>query len=414
MNPRTVTAAAAVLIISIPGMARGQQSGPGDLNSEYQNLRLVRVAPATHPWAIAPLAGGRLLVTERGGRLLLIGSDGSRTEVSGVPDVHVRNQGGLLDVVLHPDHANNGLIYLTYSIGSADSTTTALGRGRLDGSRLVDFRQVFVSNAWGPPGGHYGSRIVFLRDGTLLMTVGDRMRTPARAQNPLDHAGSILRLRDDGSVPPDNPFAGNPAYAPELYSYGHRNIQGMALHPVSGDVWVFEHGPRGSDLLHRVVPGGNHGWPQQTRGREYRTQEPFGTQTSLGPLGQPVQPGAGAAARAAPGAAAAAAPAPRAGTEFIDPVHEFVITIAPSGLTFVTGGGWHETWQGNLLGGGLRAQRMVRMVLENRELVHAEELLTQRIGRIRDVRQGPDGNIYIATDAENGGIYRLEPRSSNE
>jgi aldose sugar dehydrogenase len=409
MNPRTIAAAAVLLVISIPGIAGAQQTGPGDLTSEYQNLRLVRVAPATHPWAIAPLDGGRMLVTERGGLLLLIGSDGARTEVSGVPDVHVRNQGGLLDVVLHPNHASNGLVYLTYSTGSADSTTTALGRGRLDGSRLVDFRQIFVSNAWGPPGGHYGSRIVFLRDGTLLMTVGDRMRTPARAQNPLDHAGSILRLRDDGSVPPDNPFAGNPAYAPELYSYGHRNIQGMALHPVSGDVWVFEHGPRGSDLLHRVVPGGNHGWPQQTRGREYRTQEPFGTQTSLGPLGRTVQPGAVAAAGAAPGTAASPG-----SDRYVDPVHEFVITIAPSGLTFVTGGGWHETWQGNLLGGGLRAQRIVRMVLEDRELVHAEELLTQRIGRIRDVRQGPDGSIYIATDAENGGIYRLEPRSSNE
>jgi aldose sugar dehydrogenase len=410
MNLRTVTAAAALLIIAVPGVASAQQTGPGDLSSEYQDLRLVRVASATHPWAIAPLDGGRLLVTERGGRLLLVGSDGSRTEVSGVPDVHVRNQGGLLDVVLHPNHANNGLVYLTYSTGDADSTTTALGRGRLEGSRLVDFRQIFVSNAWGPPGGHYGSRIVFLRDGTLLMTVGDRMRTPGRAQNPLDHAGSILRLRDDGTVPPDNPFAGNTAYAPELYSYGHRNIQGMALHPATGDVWVFEHGPRGSDLLHRVVAGGNHGWPDRTRGREYRTQEPFGTQTSLGPIGQPQPPRAGAAA----GAPAGAAPAPPANGMHVDPVHEFVITIAPSGLTFVTGGGWHETWQGNLLGGGLRAQRIVRMVLEDRELVHAEELLTQRIGRIRDVRQAPDGNIYIATDAEDGGIYRLEPRSGNE
>jgi aldose sugar dehydrogenase len=413
MSRATITAAAVLLFITVPVDAEAQQTGPGDLSSEYQDLRLVRVAPATHPWAIAPLDGGRLLVTERGGRLLLVGSDGSRTEVSGVPDVHVRNQGGLLDVVLHPNHASNGLVYLTYSIGSADSTTTALGRGRLEDNTLADFRQIYVSNAWGPPGGHYGSRIVFLRDGTLLMTVGDRMRTPARAQDPRDHAGSILRLRDDGSIPPDNPFAGYPAYAPELYSYGHRNIQGMALHPATGDVWVFEHGPRGSDLLHRVVAGGNHGWPDRTRGREYRTQEPFGTQTSLGPLGQPVQPvqpRAGAAA----GAATVAAPAPRADDGYVEPVHEFVITIAPSGLTFVTGGGWHETWQGNLLGGGLRAQRVVRMVLENRELVHAEELLTQRIGRIRDVRQGPDGNLYIATDAENGGIYRLEPRSSNE
>jgi aldose sugar dehydrogenase len=364
--------------------AAAQQVVERVLTTEYQDVRIVRIAEAAHPWGMTFLDRDRLLFTERSGRMYLV-RNGERVQVTGTPDVHARNQGGLLDVVAHPDHAVNGWIYMTYSKGDADSTTTAIGRARLDGTRLTDFQEVFASNAWGRPGGHYGSRIVFLGDGTFLVSIGDRMREPQRAQEPADHAGSILRLREDGSVPEDNPFIGRAGYAPELYSYGHRNIQGMTRHPATGEVWAFEHGPRGSDLLHRVVSGGNHGWPVATRGRDYRTQQPF---------------------MEALDGAAMARPAPAA---LVTPVHEFVLTIAPSGLTVVRGGGWHETWQGNLIGGGLRAQRLVRMVIENGELVHAEELLTQQIGRIRDVRFGPDGYIYIATDAEDGGIYRMEP-----
>jgi aldose sugar dehydrogenase len=364
-----------------PSTLLAQQVLESEISTEYQSVRLVRLAPATHPWAMAFVGGGRLLVTERAGRMHLVDMQaGGRTEVTGVPQVHAQNQGGLLDAVSHPDHATNGWIYFTYSKGTSDSTTTALGRARLDGTRLVGFEELFVSNAWGRPGGHYGSRIVFLGDGTLLMTVGDRMREPTRAQDPRDHAGSILRLNEDGTVPGDNPLAGNPAYAPEVYSYGHRNIQGMVVHPITRDVWIFEHGPRGSDLLHRVVAGGNHGWPVATRGREYRTQAPFGDAGEL-PMGAAV----------------------------VAPVHEFVITLAPSGLAVITGQGWHETWQGNIMAGALRGQRLVRLVPEEGGLVHAEELLIHRIGRVRDVRQGPDGFIYIATDEEDGGIYRLEP-----
>jgi aldose sugar dehydrogenase len=364
-----------------PSTLLAQQVLESRISTEYQSVRLVRLAPATHPWAMAFVGGGRLLVTERAGRMHLVDMQaGGRTEVTGVPAVHAQNQGGLLDAVPHPDHADNGWIYFTYSKGTSDSTTTALGRARLDGTRVVGFEEIFVANAWGRPGGHYGARIVFLGDGTLLMTVGDRMREPTRAQDPRDHAGSILRLNEDGTVPADNPFAGNSAYAPEVYSYGHRNIQGMVVHPVTRDVWIFEHGPRGSDLLHRVVAGGNYGWPIATRGREYRTQAPFGDAGEL-PLGAAV----------------------------VAPVHEFVITLAPSGLAVITGQGWHETWQGNIMAGALRGQRLVRLVTEDGELVHAEEMLIHRIGRIRDVRQGPDGFVYIATDEEDGGIYRLEP-----
>jgi aldose sugar dehydrogenase len=357
--------------------AAAQQVVEEEISTEYQALRLVRLADGLHhPWAVAPLTDGRLLVSERRGNLFLI--DGAaRTEVTGVPRVHAQNQGGLLDVVAHPDFATNGWIYFTYSRGDSAATVTTLARGRLDGNRLVDVRDLFASNTPTRPGGHYGSRVVFLPDGTLLMSVGDRMHTPGRAQDTRDHSGSVIRLNADGSVPQDNPFVGNNAFAPEIYSYGHRNIQAMTRHPGTGDVWVFEHGPRGSDLLHRVVAGRNYGWPDVTPGRHYRDQQPFSdTRTSAA-----VQ----------------------------DPVHEFVITLAPSGLAAVNGAGWHETWQGNLLGGALRGERIVRMVIENGELVHAEELLLGTIGRIRDVRQGPDGHIYVVTDEEQGGVYRIEP-----
>jgi aldose sugar dehydrogenase len=371
-----LAAATAGLLPTVPA-ASAQETVVGEFPSEYQRLRLVRVAGGLeNPWAVAPLPDGRLLVTERPGRLQLV-ADGLRSEVSGVPQVHAFRQGGLLDVVLHPQYASNGWVYLTYSKGGPDGTVTALARGRLDGTRLVDVQELFETNRVGEPGRHYGSRIVFLPDGTLLMTRGDGGANPERAQDTGDHAGTVLRLNDDGTVPPDNPYVGNPAFAPETYTYGNRNIQGMVRHPATGDVWATDHGPRGSDRLDRLVPAENYGWPVVSRGRDYRTQAQWGEGRDR--------------------------PAYRS------PVWEFLPTLAPSGLAVVTGGGWPEQWQGNLLAGGLRAQRIIRMVVEDDVVLHAEELLTQRIGRIRDVRQGPDGAIYIVTDEEDGGVYRLEP-----
>jgi aldose sugar dehydrogenase len=349
------------------------------INTEYQPFRLVRLLEMENPWGVAVLPDGRLLVTERAGRLHLVSQDGAATEVSGVPRVHAQNQGGLLDVVLHPEYASNGWIYLTYSRGDSTQTVPALARARLEGTRLVDMQDVFQSNTPTSPGRHYGSRVLFLPDGTLLMTIGDRGATPERAQDTRDHSGSVVRLTDDGSVPADNPFVGDPAFAPEIFTYGHRNIQGIIRHPATGDVWATEHAPRGSDELNRIVAGENYGWPVVSLGRDYRTQEQWGEARR------------------------------RSGTT--PPVFEFLPTLAPSGLAVVQGGGWHSTWQGNLLAGGLRAQRILRLVIEDREVVHAEELLLQRIGRIRDVRQGPDGFIYVASEGEDGGIYRMEPVS---
>jgi aldose sugar dehydrogenase len=374
---RAALAAACAFFAVTPSSAAAQQVVEERISTEYQDIRLVRVAgDLRHPWAVAPLPDGRLLVSERGGRLLLVDA-ASSAEVTGLPDVHAQNQGGLLDVVVHPDYATNGWIYMTYSHGDSTGTVTALTRARLAGNALADVEQLFRANNPEEPGMHYGSRIAFLDDGTLLMSVGDRFHTPERAQDTRDHSGSILRLHDDGSVPPDNPFVADAAFAPEIYSYGHRNIQALTRHPETGEVWAFEHGPRGSDLLHRIEAGRNYGWPEVTPGRHYDSQEPFSD------------------VRDSPAAA--------------DPVHEFVVTVAPSGLATVHGPAWDETWQGNLLAGGLRSERLLRLVVENGALVHAEELLVGEIGRIRDVRQGTDGFVYLVTDEEDGGVYRLEP-----
>jgi len=349
-----------------------------EMGSEYQSLRLVRVVEGLEqPWAVAFLPGDRMLVSERPGRLQLIES-GTVTEVSGLPgDLHARSQGGMLDVVPHPDHEANGWIYMTYSKGTEEATVPALIRARLDGSRLVDVEELFESNEYTSPGRHYGSRILFRPDGTLLMTIGDRGAEPERAQDPADHSGSVVRLNDDGSVPRDNPFVGSDGHAPEVYSYGHRNIQGIVQHPQTGEVWATAHGPRGSDELQLIERGENYGWPDASLGRDYRTQEPWSERRRYEP-------------------------------DFRAPVFEFLPTLAPSGLAVVEGGGFAEQWQGNLLAGGLRAQRILRLVVENQEVVHAEELLLHRIGRIRDVRQGPDGHIYVLTGESDGGLYRME------
>jgi aldose sugar dehydrogenase len=373
-------AALAALAVAVPSPAGAQAPEVIEerMSTEYQPLRLVRVAGGLeHPWAVAFLPGGRLLVTERPGRLLLIGPDGERAEVQGVPPVHAQGQGGLLDVVPHPDYEENGWLYITYSRGDADATVPALIRGRLDGNRLVAVEELFASNTPTGPGRHYGSRVLFLPDGTLLMTIGDRGATPERAQDTADHSGSVVRLNADGTIPADNPFAGQDGHAPGIYVYGVRNIQGIARHPVTGDIWAADHGPRGSDELNHIVAGANYGWPTASYGRDYRTQEPFGRRYPL------------------PGVTS--------------PVFEFLPTLAPSGLAVVHGGDFHETWQGNLLVGGLRAQRILRLVIEDRQVVHAEELLLRTVGRIRDVRMGPDGFIYVVTDEEDGGVYRIEP-----
>ena len=349
-----------------------------EMSTEYERVRLVQVVDGlAHPWAVAFLPDGRKLITERARGMYLV-ENGSKTRLDGVPEFQAINQGGLLDVVLHPNYEDNGWIYFTYSKGDSNATVPALARARLDGTRLTDVEDLFASNEPTSPGRHYGSRIVFLDDGTLLMTIGDRGAEPPRAQDPLDHSGSVVRLRDDGSVPDDNPFVGRDDYAPELYTYGNRNIQGIVQHPATGEIWATEHGPRGGDELNLLEPGKNYGWPVVTLGRDYRTEGPFPDAED------------------------------RHQDSMVDPVFEFLPTLAPSGLAVVSGGRF-ASWDGNLLAGGLRAQRILRLVIEDRAVIHAEELLPMTIGRIRDVRQGPDGFIYVLNDEPDAALYRMEP-----
>jgi aldose sugar dehydrogenase len=345
--------------------------------TQYEQIRVLRIAGGLeYPWSVAFLPDGRYLVTERPGRLNLVGRDGTITRVSGLPEIAAHRQGGLLDIALHPDHAQNGWIYFTYSKGVAEATATTLGRARLDGDRLVDVEEVFTQDRRSEAGRHYGSRIAWLPDGTLLMSVGDRGAEPPRAQDPGDHAGKLLRLNADGTVPADNPFVGREGVHPEIYSLGHRNIQGLVVARGTGEIWVTEHGERGGDELNLIRPGGNYGWPIVSRARQYRTEAPYGEARS------------------------------RAG--YVDPVYEFLPTLAPSGLALVSTDRF-PNWRGNLLAGGLRAERIRRVVLEGGEVVHEEELLLQLVGRIRDVREGPDGHIYLLSDAQDGGLYRVEP-----
>ena len=349
-----------------------------DIDSEYESFDLVRVVDdISHGWAVAFLPDDRVLVSEREGTLYLV-EDGEKTALEGLPEIHAQGQGGLLDVVVHPDYEANGWIYFTYSRGDSSETVPALARARLDGDSLADIEPLFESNTPTPPGRHYGSRILFLDDDTLLMSIGDRGAEPPRAQDTMDHSGSLLRLTADGGVPEDNPFVDSDTHAPEIYSYGHRNIQGIVKHPDTGEVWVTEHGPRGGDELNLIRAGNNYGWPTVTLGRDYGTEERFPD----------------AEARRMEG--------------MTGPVFEFLPTLAPSGLAVVDGAAFPH-WKGNLLAGGLRAQRILRLVLEDEEVIHAEELMLHRVGRIRDVRQGPEGHVYILNDEADGALYRLEP-----
>jgi glucose/arabinose dehydrogenase len=359
--------------------------------SAHHDYRVATVADGLeHPWAIAFLPEGDILVTERPGRLRIV-RDGTLlpNAVPGVPAVRAEGQGGLLDVVLHPDFASNRLLYLSFSKPNADGSesTTAVVRGRFENDELLDVEEIFEAQVWSEGRGHYGSRLAFDRDGYLFITVGDRQVDPSEnqeshpAQLLTSHHGKVVRLHDDGTVPTDNPFADQSDALPEIWSYGHRNPQGLAIHPESNDVWVTEHGPQGGDELNLVQPGANYGWPVVGYGVNY---------------------GSGAALHRG-----------TMGTGMEDPVRFWVPSIGASGLIVYTGDQF-PSWQGNLLAGGLALQQIARLTMDGRE-VTAEETILRDVGRVRDLRQGPDGYIYVAIDDRQGGatpIVRLEPASA--
>jgi glucose/arabinose dehydrogenase len=345
--------------------------------SAAQELKPVTVTRGLqHPWGLAFLPDGRLLVTERPGRMRIVERDGKLSPpLSGVPAVDARGQGGLLDVALDPAFASNQLVYWSYSETGDGGNGTAVARGRLDGSRLADVQVIFRQQPKVASTAHFGSRLVFDRSGKLFVTLGDRFSRKDDAQTLDNHIGKIVRIERDGAAAADNPKLASGAL-PQIYSYGHRNVQGAALHPATGELWATEHGPQGGDELNRIAPGRNHGWPVITYGRNY------GSGTKIGDGSE------------------------RA--DIVAPLKHWVPTsIAPSGLAFLTSERY-PGWQGSLFAGALRGSALVRLSLDGNRVVGEERLLTGLNERIRDVRQGPDGWLYALTDSDDGRVLRLE------
>jgi len=330
-----------------------------------------------HPWSLAFLPDGRMLVTERPGRLRLVAADGrlDLQPVAGLPPIAAVGQGGLLDVALHPDYAKNGWLYFSYAGPGEGGQGTEVARARLDGHALRELQVLFRMRPKTRTGHHFGSRLVFDRAGHLYITLGDRGEME-RAQRLDDHAGSVIRLLDDGRVPQDNPFVGRAGARPEKFTLGNRNMQGAALNPRTGELWAHEHGPQGGDEINIIRAGVNYGWPVITYGRNYVTGTKIGEGT------------------AKPGMA--------------QPIHVWTPSIAPSGMAFYTGSRF-PAWADNLFVGALRGEMLVRLEWQGERIVREERLLEGAVGRIRDVRSGPDGYLYLLTDSPSGRLLRLEP-----
>lgn len=346
-------------------------------------LRLSTVVSGLeHPWGVAFLPDGRMLITERPGRLRVVNKDGQldAQPVAGLPRVDAQGQGGLLDVAVHPQYAKNGWIYLTYAQrDDAGANGTELARGRLTGGpgawRLDAVEVLFRMAPKSRAGHHFGSRLVFDRAGHLYMTLGDRGEMP-RAQRLDDHAGKILRLTDEGKPAPGNPFAGRADARPEIFSLGNRNVQGAALDPATGALWAVEHGPQGGDELNLIEAGVNYGWPVITYGANYVTGTRIGEGTEKAGMAQPVK--------------------------------YWTPSPALSGMAFYDGDRFPQ-WRGQALIGALRGQAVIRVRLEGNRFVEDEVMLRGRVGRVRDVRVGPDGLVYLLTDQPNGALLRLSP-----
>ncbi len=334
-----------------------------------------------NPWAVEPLPGGDLLVTEKPGRMRIVSAAGEVGQpIAGVPAVDARGQGGLLDVALSPSFESDRMIYWSYAEPRQDGNGTTVARGRLSADRRRLEQVGVIVRAMPAYDGtkHYGSRLAFGPDGMLYITLGDRSDTPMRkyAQHFDSHLGKILRVKPDGSAPADNPFVGQPAARPEIWTLGHRNIQAAAFDP-QGRFWVVEHGTRGGDELNLIVKGKNYGWPLVAYGEEY--------------FGRPIA----GAVTARPG--------------FEPPVYYWDPVIAPSGAQFYTGDAF-PAWRGSLFIGGLKDRKLVRVTLGSDGVTGEEHLLADRGQRVRDVRQGPDGVLYIVTDQSNGELWKIAPR----
>jgi glucose/arabinose dehydrogenase len=353
------------------------------VQTREHRVRIVTVTQGLdRPWGLAFLPDGRMLVTERAGRLRVVDQDGrlDPVPVAGLPRVDAQGQGGLLDVALHPRYRDNGWVYWSYAQrDDKGDNGTEVARGRLAGGpgawRMDDVQVIFRMAPKSNTGFHFGSRLVFDRDGLLYVTLGDRGEM-ARAQRLDDHAGKILRLTDDGRPAPGNPFLGDPKAKPEIFSLGNRNVQGAALHPKTGVLWAHEHGPQGGDELNIIRAGVNYGWPVITHGVNYVTGTRIGEGTEKAGMAQPVK--------------------------------YWTPSPAISGMAFYDGDRFPK-WRGDVLIGALRGQALIRVRLDGERFVEDEFMLVGQLPRVRDVRVGPDGLVYLLTDLPNGAILRLEP-----
>ena len=375
-------AAAGLLLSALAPTPVSAQSGV--VRSLEHDYRVVTVADGLiRPWSMAWLPNGDMLITEKPGRLRIV-RDGTLLPdpVPGVPEVVDQGQGGLFDVLPHPDFANNNVLFISYAKPVEGGSTTSVLRGTFANDTFTPEREIFLANSQGR--GHYGARMAFHPDGTLFVTVGDRQAPPSGdleahpAQNPSNHHGTTNRINEDGSLPADNPFLNNSDIEPEIWAYGHRNAQGLAIDMETGAVWQTEHGPQGGDELNLVMAGENYGWPVVGYGVNYRS----GLAIHKGTMDE----------------------------NMADPSHVWVPSIGASGLMLYTGDAFPR-WKGDIFAGGMALEQLARLVMDG-ETVHREETLVYGMGRIRDVRQGPDGLIYLAIDhrdAQPTSVLRLEP-----
>jgi glucose/arabinose dehydrogenase len=375
---------AAIFALAFIAASAAMPAHSQDLATERHAVRVETVARGlVHPWGLSFLPDGRAVVTERPGRLRLVSQDGRLSDpLAGVPQVFARNQGGLLDIAVAPDFASSRLLFFCYADEAEGGSGTALGRGRLvetgGAARLEDVRRIYRQNHTDSRGQHYGCRIAFRVDGTLFLTLGDQNNRRERAQDLGSAVGKIVRLNQDGSIPSDNPFRARSDALPEIWSYGHRNVQAAAIEPGSGRLWTAEHGARNGDEINRPEAGRNYGWPSVSYGTEYSGVR-------------------------FPGNA-------RDGIE--QPIFYWNDeTIAPSGAAFVSGTRF-PNWRGDMLIGGLRSRIVMRLNIRDGRVVASEKMFGSLNERIRDVREAPDGSIWLVTDAEAGRILRVTPRSN--
>lgn len=362
--------------ILVPFLANSNETLPASLSQFNENITAkLHFADSGIPWGMAWLPNGDLLITLRDGKLKRLKKGQSNAEIiSDLPEIAVGSQGGLLDIAVHPDYANNGWIYFSYAKEDNKSNkSTAIMRAKLSGKKLTEQEDIYVAQAYGRKGNHFGSRLVFDNQGYLYFSIGDRGKRDLNPQDITRDAGKVYRLHDDGRIPDDNPFVNNDKAKKAIYSYGHRNPQGMVKHPITGDIWTHEHGPRGGDEVNLIGKGKNYGWPIISYGINYSGTEITDLTQKKG-MEQPLW--------------------------YWDP------SIAPSGMAFVTSDKY-PYWQGNILVGSLKFGQIVMVTLAGNKAVKAE-VVRDELTRVRNIKQGPDGYIYVGVDGQ--GIYKLIPK----